>query len=91
MKPSGPGLVLLEGFLITDAMSLLVIKSNQSLYFFLSHFFKKINLFNLFILAVLGLHCCAQAFSSCSEWGLLFVVEHGLWHVNFSSCGTQAQ
>ena len=27
-------------------------------------------IFNLF-LAALGLHCCAQAFSSCSEWGLL--------------------
>ena len=26
-------------------------------------------------LAVLGLlHCCAWAFSSCGEWGLLFVV-----------------
>ena len=22
-------------------------------------------------LAALGLHCCAQAFSSCGEWGLL--------------------
>ena len=30
-------------------------------------FFK---LFNLF-LALLGLHCCAQTFSSCGEWGLL--------------------
>ena len=42
-------------------------------------------------LAVLGLHCCVWAFSSCGEWGLLFiavcelliavaslVVEHGL-------------
>ena len=42
-------------------------------------------------LAALGLRCCAQAFSSCDEWGLLFVavrrlliavaslvVEHGL-------------
>ena len=29
--------------------------------------------FNLF-LAALGLHCCVQAFSSCSEWGLLSVV-----------------
>ena len=29
---------------------------------------------NLFILAALGLHCCVQAFSSCSERGLLFVV-----------------
>ena len=28
----------------------------------------------LFILATLGLHCFAQAFSSCGEWGLLFVV-----------------
>ena len=50
-------------------------------------------LFYLFIylLAVLGLRCCVQAFSSCSEWGLLFlamrelliavaslVAEHGL-------------
>ena len=24
-------------------------------------------------MAVLGLHCCARAFSSCGEWGLLFV------------------
>ena len=29
-------------------------------------------------LAELGLHCCAWAFSSCSEWGLL------------SSCGGRA-
>ena len=28
--------------------------------------------------AVLGLHCCAQAFSSCSKRGLLFVVVRGL-------------
>ena len=27
----------------------------------------------LFILAALGLRCCAQAFSSCSERGLLFI------------------
>ena len=40
---------------------------------------------NLFIykfiylfLALLGFHCCAQAFSSCGEQGLLFVVVHGL-------------
>ena len=29
-------------------------------------------------MAALGLHCCARAFSSCSEWGLLFVVVRGL-------------
>ena len=38
----------------------------------------------LFFLAVLGLRCCAQAFSSCGERGLLFIAvasltaEHGL-------------
>ena len=40
-----------------------------------------INLFYLFIylfLAALGLCCCAQAFSSCGERGLLFVVVRGL-------------
>ena len=36
--------------------------------FFFS-FLKKIYLF----MAVLGLRCCTQAFSRCSEWGLLFV------------------
>ena len=42
-------------------------------------------LINLFIylliylfLAALGLHCCAQAFSSCSERELLFVAVRGL-------------
>ena len=39
---------------------------------FLSFFF-----FNLF-LAALGLLCCAQAFSSCGERGLLFVAVRGL-------------
>ena len=29
-------------------------------------------------LAVLGLCCCAQAFSSCDDRGLLFIVVHGL-------------
>ena len=32
---------------------------------------------NLF-LAALGLCCCTQAFSSCTERGLLFVAVHGL-------------
>ena len=38
-------------------------------------------LFNKFIylfLAALGLRCCARAFSSCGEWGLLFVAVCGL-------------
>ena len=49
-------------------------------------------------LAVLGLRCCAQAFSSCGEWGLLSTVGHRLWgtraqqlwFTGFSSCGSRA-
>ena len=37
-------------------------------------FFNFIYLF----LAALGLRCCAWAFSSCGEWGLLFVRVRGL-------------
>ena len=32
----------------------------------------------IYFLAVLSLPCCAQAFSSCGEWGLLFIVVCGL-------------
>ena len=62
-------------------------------------------IFNFFLfLAVLGLHCCARAFSSCGERGLHFVavrrllivvaslvVEHGLQVRRLSSCGARAQ
>ena len=41
---------------------------NAFLFFFLS----------FFLLAALGLHCCARAFSSCSKQGLLFVAVRGL-------------
>ena len=41
------------------------------------YFLKFIYLIYLF-LAALGLRCCAQAFSSCSEQGLLFVAVRGL-------------
>ena len=37
-----------------------------------------INLFIYLFLAALGLHCCARAFSSCGEQGLLFIVVSGL-------------
>ena len=59
-------------------------------------------LMNLFM-AALGPRCCTRAFSSCGEWGLLFVVvrglliavaslvaEHGPRRVGFSSCGSRA-
>ena len=55
-------------------------------------------------LAVLGLHFCARAFSSCGKWGPLFiavrgpliivaslVAEHRLQTRRLSSCGSQAQ
>ena len=52
------------------------------LYYFLSSAdFGLCFFFNEFIylsLAVLGLHCCMQAFSRCSKWGLLFVAVRGL-------------
>ena len=55
----------------------------------------------IYLLAVLGLHCCARASSSCGEQGLLFVAVHGLLiavalrstgsrHAGFSSCGARA-
>ena len=49
---------------------------------FIVSLFLKINLFIIFkiylFLAVLGLRCCARAFSSCGERGLLFVAVRGL-------------
>ena len=45
----------------------------------LSFFFFLIYLFYLYLfLAALSLHCCAHAFSSCGEQGLLFVAVRGL-------------
>ena len=29
-------------------------------------------------MAALSLRCCTWAFSSCGEWGLLFIAMHGL-------------
>ena len=47
-------------------------KLNICLFFFLSESnLKKIILFIYLFLTVLGLHYCAQAFSSCDEWELL--------------------
>ena len=66
------------------------------------YFFKKINLFIYLFLAALGIRCCAQALSSCSEQGPLFIAvrgptavaspaaEHGLQAHGLSSCGSQA-
>ena len=61
-------------------MSLLQILPPRICLFFPLVFYLFIYLFILFILflTVLGLRCYAWAFSSCGEWGLLFVVVRGL-------------
>ena len=41
-------------------------------------FFKKIIYLIYLFLAALGLCCCARAFSSCGERGLLFIAVRGL-------------
>ena len=77
---------------------------NLRINIFINLIFKK-NLFIYYLfLAVLGLHCCTPAFSSCGERGLLFVAVCSfslLWllllrsmgsrRLGFSSCGTRAQ
>ena len=67
-------------------------------------FFLKIYLFIYLFSAVLGLHFCARAFSSCGKRGPFFiavhgpltiagslVAEHGLQTCRLSSCGSRAQ
>ena len=51
------------------------LKMTQALYAF---FFFLFNKFIHLFLAALGLRCCAQAFSSCGERGLLSVAVRGL-------------
>ena len=52
-----------------------IIWSNITLDFSVNmFFFFFLNKFIYLFLAVLGLRCCVQAFSSCGEWGLLFIV-----------------
>ena len=78
----------------------------MSISFFLTYIFK-IYLFIYLIylfMAVLGLRCCARAFSSCGKWGPLFIAvrepltiaaslvsEHRLQMRRLSSCGSRAQ
>ena len=53
-------------------------------------FFFNINLFIYLFLTVLGLHCCARAFSSCGEQGLLFIAVRGLLTAVASRCRARA-
>ena len=61
----------------------------MTLFLFLFFNFLKIYFIYLF-LAALGLRCCAQAFSSCGELGLLFVAMRGLLIAVASRCGPWA-
>ena len=74
----------------------------MELFFFLSFFLFFFKLINLF-LAVLGLHFCVRAFSSCGKRGPLFiavrgrltvaaspVAEHRLETRRLSGCGSWA-
>ena len=44
----------------------------------LDSFFFSLKIYVFYFLAALGLHCYTWAFSSCSQWGLLFVAVHQL-------------
>ena len=48
------------------------------LLYFLFIYFLNLFIYLILLLAALGLRRCAQAFSSCGELGLLFVVVRGL-------------
>ena len=48
----------------------------ETIYMLIFSFFLK-KIFIYLFLAVLGLRFCARAFSSCSEWGPLFIAVHG--------------
>ena len=73
--------------LLAIHISLLVRCQSRSFLFFIAFFYK--NLFTLF-LALLGLRRCVQAFSSCSERGLLFIAVRGLLIAVASRCGAWA-
>ena len=72
--------------------------------FFFFFFFKFLFIYFYLFLAVLGLHFCVRAFSSCGKWGSLFitvrgpltiaaslVAEHRLQTCRLSNCGSRAQ
>ena len=64
---------LFPAFRGAKGQSVLLVLADSQVTFF---FFGKILFIHLF-LAALGLHCCSQAFSSCSEQGLLFIAVRG--------------
>ena len=71
----------IDPLIIMQCLSLSLITFFVLLIYFLLNlffsFFKK-NIYIYLFLAVLGLHCCMWAFSTCSDWGLLFIAVYGL-------------
>ena len=59
-------------YLVTKTKSLGVISTFKKLISAAPFHLKK-----YLFLFVLGLHCYAQAFSNCGEWGLFFIAMHG--------------
>ena len=74
-------------FSVINRMNTLKGKSVLICLFFFFNF-----IYFILFLAALGLHCCAWAFSSCGEQGLLFVAVHRLLIAvgGFSCCGAWA-
>ena len=71
------------------------IKEHLHLYFFTFFMYTLLYLifiyFTFLFLAVLGLHCCMQSFSSCSKQGLLSSYNTWASHCGvFFYCGAQA-
>ena len=62
----------------TDSTSSASLCAQHFIYLVQSDLHKKLFLYKFIyfiylFLVVLGFHCCTQAFSSCSKWGLLFI------------------
>ena len=58
-----PGTLKLVAVFLSMSWLFAIMAENRRGFFFLIYLF----------LAALGLRCCVRAFSSCGEWGLLFV------------------
>ena len=95
-------LIISVFFLIYFAISVTQGYRDDALFLFLID--NQMFLFMYLFLAVLGLHFCARAFSSCGKWGPLFiavrgpltiagspVAKHRLQTRRLSNCGSRAQ
>ena len=63
---------------MVDLTTIRIIHLKTRYQFSLTRFFCLFVFLIYLFLAALGLRCCARAFSSCGEWGLLFIAVCGL-------------